>query len=158
MSKTFNMAPQELATIESYWEWVGKERQEAAQAIVPLLGKGNVLRHKVLKSGDIALYIANRGAVADVTGSAEPIESGAGYFAGQVFEALDEPGVAVVGLRNHLVFPTGHIAPYEEDRLSVEQVGGGLIDFDNPCLDIKGTIQGSTHVLRLEAQPVLLDK
>ncbi|MEK7059240.1 MAG: hypothetical protein AAB971_00575 [Patescibacteria group bacterium] len=156
MNEIVKISTEELDRIQRYWAELTDEQLEAAKKIVPLLQAGDIFEHSLAKRGTPPLYFVKKGVSVEASGTAEMLEYGAAQFEGQKFEPFDEPEIAVAGLRNYLVFPTGHSAPYQTERLSVEQVGG-YVDFDNPCVEVIGDVGSSSEVFRLEAKPVLLD-
>ena len=155
MNKNIEISPEQSSKIEEYWTQARDIQLDAARQMVPLFRAGNIFQYDVILRGDPPLYILQRGMSVESSGTAEMLEYGAAQFEGEKFIPFDELPVAAVALRKHLVFSTGHIAPYQRDHLRVKQVSG-YVDFENPCVEVTGDVGSYTSVFRLETEPVLL--
>lgn len=151
------ISAEELNKVQVLWEELNEDQLAVAQKILPLLSLGDIFDYdEVLKRGNPSLHALQRGEAIETSGTAEMLEYGPARFEGQKFAAFDEPKIVAAKFDRYLAFPTGHIASYSASHLEVLHVSG-FVDFDNPCVEVTGDISGYTSILRLEADPVLLD-
>lgn len=124
--------------------------------IVPRLQQDDIFEHRVLSVDYPLLYLLQRGQAIRTSGTAEMLEYGAARYEGDKFVPFDEAGIVAAAAQNHLFFPTGHVAPYRNDTVSVRKVSG-FVDFDNPCVEVTGDLDSFSRVFRLKAAPVLIN-